>query len=81
MRSLWRELAFQWLGGEGSAALSGDWALLDLLLAEERGGARRGLAVTRRSEVSGHAMMSRQDRDPLALDPVLDGKFRGDSSE
>jgi hypothetical protein len=32
MRSLWRFMASQWLGGEGSEALSGDSALIDLLL-------------------------------------------------
>jgi hypothetical protein len=29
MRSLWRDLAVQWLGGEGSAALDDESALLD----------------------------------------------------
>jgi hypothetical protein len=35
MRSLWRFMALQWLGGEGSQALSGDSALIDLLLPEQ----------------------------------------------
>jgi hypothetical protein len=35
MRSLWRYMALQWLGGEGSEALSGDSALIDLLLPEQ----------------------------------------------
>jgi hypothetical protein len=35
MRSLWRFMALQWLGGEGSEALSGDSALIDLLLPEQ----------------------------------------------
>jgi hypothetical protein len=78
MRSLWRQLALQWLGGEGSAALSGDWVPLDLLLAENSGWAPPGFAVTRRSEVSGRAVMSRQDREPSALEAALDGKLRRD---
>ena len=35
MRSLWRILALQWLGGEGSEALTGDSALLDILMMRE----------------------------------------------
>jgi hypothetical protein len=35
MRSLWRFMASQWLGGEGSEVLTGDSALLDLLLPEQ----------------------------------------------
>jgi hypothetical protein len=31
MRSLWRLLALQWLGGEGSAALAGDSTVLETL--------------------------------------------------
>jgi hypothetical protein len=31
MRSLWRLMALQWLGGEGSEALAGDSVLPDLL--------------------------------------------------
>jgi hypothetical protein len=31
MRSLWRCMAVQWLGGQGSEVLTGDSALLDLL--------------------------------------------------
>jgi hypothetical protein len=34
MRSLWRFMAAQWLGGTGSEVLTGDSALTDLLLPE-----------------------------------------------
>jgi hypothetical protein len=34
MRSLWRRLALQWLGGEGSAALTEESAVLDMIFAE-----------------------------------------------
>jgi len=81
MRSLWRMIALQWLGGEGSEALSGDWTLLDLLMARETGRAPQSFEVTRRSEVSHHAMMSPQDQNPPTLEPVIDGRYRGDGSE
>ena len=35
MRSLWRVMAAQWLGGAGSEVLTGDSALLDLLVPEQ----------------------------------------------
>jgi hypothetical protein len=35
MRSLWRRLALQWLGGEGSAALTEDSAVLDMIFADQ----------------------------------------------
>jgi hypothetical protein len=35
MRSLWRFMAAQWLGGAGSEVLTGDSALADLLLPEQ----------------------------------------------
>lgn len=35
MRSLWRSIAAQWLGGAGSDALTGDSALAELLLSEQ----------------------------------------------
>jgi hypothetical protein len=79
MRSLWRMIALQWLGGEGSEALSGEWTLLDLLMAGETVRGPQGFEVTRRSEVSHHAMMSPQENPP-SLEPVLDGKYRGDGS-
>ena len=37
MRSLWRLMALRWLGGEGSEALTGDSALLNLLPSGEAG--------------------------------------------
>jgi hypothetical protein len=36
MRSLWRILALQWLGGDGSEALTGDSAILEGLFADGR---------------------------------------------
>ena len=37
MRSLWRILALQWLGGDGSEALTGESAILEGLLGGRRG--------------------------------------------
>ena len=37
MRSLWRVLALQWLGGDGSEALTGDSTVLDLCSASLSG--------------------------------------------
>jgi hypothetical protein len=34
MRSLWRRLALQWLGGDGSGALTEESAVLDMVFAE-----------------------------------------------
>lgn len=57
MRSLWRRIAARWLGGQGSDALAGDSALLDLI-----DGARMrtppAFQVSCQSEVSHRAMMS-----------------------
>ena len=66
MRSLWRILALQWLGGHGSEALTGDSAILEGLF-----GAGRPLPafdVRREPQVSRHAMMGtgsgpRSDRE------------------
>jgi hypothetical protein len=58
MRSLWRNLALQWLGGKGSEALTGDSAILEGLL---YGGDRRPMGafdVRREPQVSRQAMMA-----------------------
>lgn len=57
MRSLWRILALQWLGGEGSEALTGDSTILEGLL---RGGDTQPMPVIdvlREPQVSHQAMM------------------------
>lgn len=81
MRSLWRMIASRWLGGQGSEALTGDSALLDLLMTGEQARSAAGFQVRRQSEVSRHAMMSRQDQDEATLAPMLDEKFSGDSRD
>ena len=40
MRSLWRMIAARWLGGQASDALTGDAALLDLLMPRDSEAAR-----------------------------------------
>jgi hypothetical protein len=76
MRSLWRMIALRWLGGQGSEALTGDTALLDLLTIGERA-PPIGFALSRRSGVSHHAMISRQVSDQAIREPVLIEKSAG----
>ena len=58
MRSLWRRLARRWLGGEGSAALDGDTAFLDLLLKGPEEPMAETYRVTRDAGASHRAMIS-----------------------
>ena len=55
MRSLWRILALQWLGGDGSEALTGDSAILEGLLGEGR--SIGAFDVRREPQVSRQAMI------------------------
>ena len=55
MRSLWRILVLQWLGGDGSEALTGESAILEGLLGEERPMA--AFEVRREPQVSRQAMI------------------------
>jgi hypothetical protein len=56
MRSLWRRLALQWLGGDGSGALSQDTTALEMLLSDEK--PPQVFDVRRVPGVSYDAMMS-----------------------
>src|SRR6516165_125286 len=56
MRSLWRMLALQWLGGEGSEALTDDSAVFDILMVGEHENPTRAFHVQRQSGVSHDAM-------------------------
>lgn len=55
MRSMWRILALQWLGGDGSEALTGDSAILEGLLEDAR--PMGAFDVRREPQVSRHAMI------------------------
>jgi len=55
MRSLWRKLALQWLGGDGSEVLAGDATALDMLLSS--GKPPQVFDVRRVPGVSHRAMM------------------------
>ncbi len=55
MRSLWRIFALQWLGGDGSEALTGDSAILEGLLEDAR--PMNAFNVRREPQVSRHAIM------------------------
>jgi hypothetical protein len=56
MRSLWRHLALQWLGGEGSETLAGDSGFLDLLSLREHDQRIQAITVRREPAVSHRAM-------------------------
>jgi len=56
MHSLWRRLALQWLGGDGSGALSEDKTALEMLLTDEK--QPQVFDVRRTPGVSYDAMMS-----------------------
>ncbi len=58
MRSLWRVLALQWLGGVGSEVLEGESTVLELLFGEPAGAAMAAFDVRREPGVSHRAMMS-----------------------
>jgi hypothetical protein len=55
MRSLWRILALQWLGGDGSEALTGESAILEGLLEDAR--PTSAFDVRREPQASRRAMM------------------------
>jgi hypothetical protein len=79
MRSLWRILALQWLGGEGSEALTDDSAVFDILMVWEHERAIRAFHVQRQSGVSHDAMMSpSQDQQPNP-EAATEDEFRNDS--
>jgi hypothetical protein len=59
MRSLWRMLALQWLGGDGSEGLAGDSTILESLTSGEHlQPMTPAFSVRREPGVSHRAMMS-----------------------
>jgi hypothetical protein len=77
MRSLWRMIATRWLGGQGSETLTGDSAVLDLLMIEQ---SALAFEVRRQSGVSHQAMISRQASDPATVESVIVAESGGDRS-
>lgn len=75
MRSLWRILALQWLGGEGSEVLTGDSAVLDRLAGEQER-TTRPFQVRRESGVSHQAMMSSRDRGRADVETAIEKVLR-----
>lgn len=78
MRSLWRILALQWLGGEGSEGLTGDSTVLEILMFGEQPRAMHAFGVQRASGVSHQAMMSpgaeyRSDRETASEEVLRSG--------
>ena len=80
MRSLWRMIATRWLGGQGSEALTGDSAALDLLMTGESTKASLAFQVRRQSGVSHQAMISQQGFDQATVESVIVEKSVGDRS-
>lgn len=80
MRSFWRMMAARWLGGEPSAALTSDSALLDMVMQPSP---RRptGFVVSRQSEASANALLARhvdiapQPQLPAASTVLTDGEI------
>lgn len=68
MRSLWRIIALQWLGGDGSEALTGESAILEGLLGD--GPAMAAFDVRREPQVSRQAMMA-TDPEPRSDPEIL----------
>jgi hypothetical protein len=80
VRSLWRILALRWLGGQGSEALTGNSAPLDLLMTGEPARIPHAVEKRRQSGVSHHATRSRQGSEPAILEPVIVEKSSGEHS-
>jgi hypothetical protein len=58
MRSLWRILALQWLGGEASESLTGESEILELLMSDEHAARTQVYDVQPAAGIS-HQAMSR----------------------
>lgn len=75
MRSLWRILAMQWLGGNGSEGLAEESTVLESLISGEPPQPSLAFSVRREPVVSHHAMLSpisgRGLEPKIALEEVL----------
>ena len=81
MRSLWRMLALQWLGGEGSEALTDDSAVFDILMVGEHENPTRAFHVQRQSGVSHDAMTSSSQHPQPNPEAATEDEFRNDSGD
>ena len=79
MRSLWRILALQWLGGDGSEALTGESAILEGLLGE--GQPLAAFDIRREPQVSRQAMMVMDPEPPLDPGNAAEGALRSGSPD
>ena len=71
MRSLWRRLALQWLGGKGSGALTEESAVLDMMFAE-RARVTHVFDVKRAAGVSHRAVVSSNDEERSETETVFE---------
>ena len=76
MRSLWRILALQWLGGDGSEALTGDSAILEGLLCGGDARPMRAFDVRREPQVSRQAIMACGPERPFDPETAAEGALR-----
>ncbi len=76
MRSLWRILALQWLGGDGSEALTGDSAILEGLLYGGNARPVRAFDVRRDPQVSRHAILATNPERRSGPETAAEGALR-----
>ena len=75
MRSLWRILALEWLGGEGSQALTEDSTILEGLLGDEA--PVRAFDVRREPQASRRAMIAPDPGPENLKEELLRSGFPG----
>jgi hypothetical protein len=76
MRSLWRILALQWLGGEGSEALTGDSTILEGLLHGRHAQPIDSFDVRREPQVSRQAIMTSGPERPIDPEIPMEAAWR-----
>ena len=76
MRSLWRILASQWLGGESSEALTEDSTILDGLVHGDDKRLTHTFEVRREPQVSRYAMMLPDPKRPFDRDVATEEALR-----
>jgi hypothetical protein len=79
MHSLWRTLALQWLGGDGSEALTGDSAVLEGLVLGSNERPVRTFYVRREPQVSRYAMMLADPERPFDPEVATEEVLRSQS--
>jgi hypothetical protein len=76
MRSLWRMLASQWLGGNGSEALVGHSTVLESLISAEHAQSSPAFSVRQDPGVSHRAMLPASSGRALELEITMEEALR-----